>query len=149
MRLDLDTIAWERGKVALGEEWIAERCYADLIEATLPFEPELVFLDSGREVCLAHCRSRPSELLCGSQPIRDSTTLGGRSISTTRTGGVWGSFELTILAGSAPGPQLRARGASRSYSPLHVCVIRDSTNCPKHKFELDRRPVRIRCRRAG
>jgi adenylate kinase family enzyme len=77
--LDLDTIYWAPGKVAVErpaaqrladlrrfcdehESWVIEGCYADLIEATFPWRPELIFLDPGREVCLRHCRARPFEL---------------------------------------------------------------------------------------
>jgi adenylate kinase family enzyme len=75
--LDLDTVFW---KSALPEErpvaertaivqrfcgehesWIIEGCYADLIEACFPWSPELIFLDPGRNVCLANCRRRPHE----------------------------------------------------------------------------------------
>jgi len=75
--LDLDTVYWLPGqaverpsaeRVALVREfcqsnpsWIVEGCYADLIEAALPFGPELIFLDPGLDVCLARCRSRPFE----------------------------------------------------------------------------------------
>ena len=43
------------------DSWIIEGCYADLIEASFPWQPELVFLDPGRETCLANCRNRPHE----------------------------------------------------------------------------------------
>ncbi len=43
------------------ESWIIEGCYADLIEASFPWHPELIFLDPGLEKCIAHCRSRPWE----------------------------------------------------------------------------------------
>jgi len=76
--LDLDTFAWEPGQVAVPrdpalaaadvvafcaahEAWIIEGCYAELIRATLPHRPTLVFLDPGVETCLAHCRARPWE----------------------------------------------------------------------------------------
>ena len=75
--LDLDTVYWLPGqaverpsaeRVALVRDfcqsnppWIVEGCYADLIEAALPFGPELIFLDPGVEVCQAHCRNRPFE----------------------------------------------------------------------------------------
>lgn len=75
--LDLDTVYWQPGqaverppgeRVALVRDfcrshpsWIVEGCYADLIEAALPFGPELIFLDPGIEACQAHCRNRPFE----------------------------------------------------------------------------------------
>ena len=43
------------------DSWIIEGCYGDLIEASFPWQPELVFLDPGPEVCLANCRNRPHE----------------------------------------------------------------------------------------
>lgn len=76
--LDLDGIAWEpdapttlrapgeasRDVAAFcrdHEGWVVEGCYADLIRATLPFEPELIFLDPGEAQCLSNCRGRPWE----------------------------------------------------------------------------------------
>lgn len=76
--LDLDAIVWEPGKVAVArppeaaladlnafchgsESWIVEGCYADLIEATFRWQPELIFMNPGEEVCLRHCRVRPWE----------------------------------------------------------------------------------------
>lgn len=76
--LDLDTIAWEPGSFArlrpqrdlLGEVerfcssragWIVEGCYGDLIAAVLSWRPELIFMNPGEAVCLAHCRKRPWE----------------------------------------------------------------------------------------
>ena len=76
--LDLDTIYWVPGKVAVErpaterradlqrfcdeqESWVIEGCYADLIAAAFPWRPELILLDPGREVCLQHCRNRPFE----------------------------------------------------------------------------------------
>jgi adenylate kinase family enzyme len=74
--LDLDLIAWDRPgeRRALEESvveirafvdshdrWVVEGCYADLIEAVLPFCTELRFLNPGVEACIANCRSRPWE----------------------------------------------------------------------------------------
>ena len=76
--LDLDTVAWEPNKVAVGRaedasvsyvsafctsktSWVLEGCYANLIRAALPFMPILVFLDPGEERCISNCRSRPWE----------------------------------------------------------------------------------------
>lgn len=76
--LDLDTIVWEPGQIAVPrppeqaradllafidahEQWVAEGCYADLIEAALPSCTELVFMNPGREVCLENNRRRPWE----------------------------------------------------------------------------------------
>ena len=76
--LDLDTVAWEPGKIAVPrsyeeaasdvrefcmshESWIIEGCYAGLIEASFEFKPLLLVLDPGVERCLQNCRSRPWE----------------------------------------------------------------------------------------
>jgi len=76
--LDLDTVAWEPGKVAMPrdptvavadvrafciahEKWVVEGCYEALVEATLAFAPRLIFLDPGLEACLANCSVRPWE----------------------------------------------------------------------------------------
>lgn len=76
--LDLDTIVWEPGLIAVprapeqvraellafvegNESWIAEGCYGDLVEAALPFCSELVFMNPGLEVCLENNRRRPWE----------------------------------------------------------------------------------------
>ncbi len=76
--LDLDTLAWAPGKIAVARDlatacadvesfcaahpsWVIEGCYGRLVTATLEHSPFLVFLDPGREVCLANCRARPWE----------------------------------------------------------------------------------------
>lgn len=76
--LDLDTVAWEPGQVAVPREpavaagdvrafcagrdrWIVEGCYASLIEATFGYSPLLLFVEPGLEACLANCRRRPWE----------------------------------------------------------------------------------------
>ena len=76
--LDLDTIAWEPGQIAVArpmeaavsdvrefccsnDRWIVEGCYAELIDATLSFMPHLLVLDPGLEQCIANCRARPWE----------------------------------------------------------------------------------------
>ncbi len=76
--LDLDTIAWEPGKIAVPREpgqaagdvrafcnankdWIVEGCYASLISAALEYGPQLLVLDPGVDQCTANCRSRPWE----------------------------------------------------------------------------------------
>ncbi len=76
--LDLDSIAWEPKKIAVPRApeavladlnafckgsagWIVEGCYGDLIEAALRWDPQLVFVNPGEEVCLRHCRARPWE----------------------------------------------------------------------------------------
>jgi len=75
--LDLDLVFWQPGtaierpsadRIADVERfcrehdsWIIEGCYADLVAATLPWHPELVFMDPGRDTCIANCRRRSHE----------------------------------------------------------------------------------------
>jgi len=77
-RLDLDTVAWKSGQVAVARDpalaqteverfcrshahWVVEGCYASLVRVALAFRPKLIWLDPGTEACLANCRSRPWE----------------------------------------------------------------------------------------
>ena len=76
--LDLDTIVWEPGQVAVQRShamiaasldaflaahanWVIEGCYGELVQAVAPHCSELVFLNPGREACLANNRRRPWE----------------------------------------------------------------------------------------
>jgi adenylate kinase family enzyme len=76
--LDLDTIAWEPGKVAVArgaddaaadlrgfceahEHWVIEGCYGNLARVAFERSPVLLFLEPGVEACLANCRNRPWE----------------------------------------------------------------------------------------
>ena len=76
--LDLDTVAWEPGKIAVardpqvalaqvrdycstGPRWVVEGCYAGLIRATLDEADLLLFLEPGVLACRANCHSRPWE----------------------------------------------------------------------------------------
>lgn len=76
--LDLDTVAWEPGKIAVaraplaaaedvnafcatGHRWVVEGCYAELARAALPYATLLLFLEPGVDVCIANCRNRPWE----------------------------------------------------------------------------------------
>lgn len=76
--LDLDTVAWEPGKIAVAREprlalaqvraycadtahWVVEGCYAGLIRATLQEADLLLFLEPGARACHANCHSRPWE----------------------------------------------------------------------------------------
>ena len=76
--LDLDTIYFEPGLVAVQrpmplvladlhafigahEQWVVEGCYGDVIEAALPACSELVFMNPGKETCLANNGRRPWE----------------------------------------------------------------------------------------
>jgi adenylate kinase family enzyme len=76
--LDLDSVAWEPGKIAVARDpmvaavdvtsfceaspnWVVEGCYGNLIAATLQYSPVLLFVEPGVEMCLANCRARPWE----------------------------------------------------------------------------------------
>ncbi|HEY7640388.1 MAG TPA: hypothetical protein VH814_11730 [Steroidobacteraceae bacterium] len=76
--LDLDTVAWEPGKVAVARDpdaaaddvrsfcsasdrWVVEGCYAGLVRTALGYSPVLLFLEPGVDACLENCRSRPWE----------------------------------------------------------------------------------------
>jgi adenylate kinase family enzyme len=76
--LDLDTIAWVPGKIAVPRDpqqaeddlrafcsshqsFVVEGCYETLIPATFPFRPTLIFLDVDVETCVRHCLDRPFE----------------------------------------------------------------------------------------
>ncbi|WP_374353451.1 hypothetical protein [Chitinimonas sp.] len=77
-RLDLDTLYWEPGQIAVARpielasadlarfcanhaSWVIEGCYTSLIEVALGFSPTLVFLDLDAEQCQHNCRQRPWE----------------------------------------------------------------------------------------
>lgn len=77
-RLELDTIVWETGRIAVRRApeaiaeslraflsshaaWVIEGCDGELIEAASPHCTELVFLNPGVEACLRHNRARPYE----------------------------------------------------------------------------------------
>lgn len=75
-RLSLDEVAFSGGTerrplqdsiedvkhwISRHSSWIIEGCYADIIEPVLIHCDELIFLNPGVEVCVAHCRSRPWE----------------------------------------------------------------------------------------
>ncbi len=76
--LDLDSIVWEAGKVAVQRpmadiraslesflathlEWVIEGCYGELIELAAPHCSALVFLNPGKDACLANNLNRPWE----------------------------------------------------------------------------------------
>ena len=77
-QLDLDSVAWVRGKIAVAcpaedaladvqsfcssnRQWVVEGCYTSLIERALLFRPLLLFLNPGVEHCIANCQARPWE----------------------------------------------------------------------------------------
>lgn len=76
--LDLDTIVWEPGRIAeprpirqvrddldaflaRHDAWVIEGCYGELVAHAAHACTELVFLNPGREACLANNRRRPWE----------------------------------------------------------------------------------------
>ena len=76
--LDLDTVAWEPGTIAVPrsaeasardvtafcssrDRWVVEGCYAGLVQETLEHSPILLFVDPGVDACLANCGRRPWE----------------------------------------------------------------------------------------
>jgi len=76
--LDLDSIVWEAGQIAVQrsadaiaaslrqflaehEAWIVEGCYGELIEVATTHCTELIFLNPGLAGCLANNRRRPWE----------------------------------------------------------------------------------------
>jgi adenylate kinase family enzyme len=76
--LDLDTIVWEPGQIAVPRDpqaiaaslyaflaaeprWVIEGCYGELVESAAPHCTELIFLNPGRDACLANNRRRPWE----------------------------------------------------------------------------------------
>lgn len=47
--------------ISENESWIIEGCYSDIIDSILAECEELIFLNPGIYVCVAHCRARPWE----------------------------------------------------------------------------------------
>lgn len=76
--LDLDSIVWEPGKIAVQRDpqaveaslsafvarhpaWVIEGCYGDLVQSVAAHCTRLVFLNPGVEACLANNLRRPWE----------------------------------------------------------------------------------------
>lgn len=76
--LDLDSIVWEPAKIAVARDpttvaadldafidahadWVIEGCYGELVQTAAAYCSELVFLNPGREACLASNAQRPWE----------------------------------------------------------------------------------------
>ena len=76
--LDLDSIVWEPGQIAVQRQvadisaslatflaenrrWVVEGCYGDLVNAASSHCTKLVFLNPGLETCLEHNQARPWE----------------------------------------------------------------------------------------
>ena len=98
--LDLDTVAWERGKVAVArapdaavrdvqafceasESWVVEGCYAGLVRAALAYSPVLLFIEPGVEACVANWSTTRARATSRSlRTKRCSTSIPGRSTSS-------------------------------------------------------------------
>ncbi len=78
VHLDLDSLVWEPGKIAVArpvddavadlliflnntDNWVIEGCYGDFVEAAMPFCREFVFMNPGKDACVAHNQGRPWE----------------------------------------------------------------------------------------
>jgi adenylate kinase family enzyme len=76
--LDLDSIVWEPGQIAVQRKpeavaaslaaflaengrWVVEGCYGELVEQASGHCTEMVFLNPGLQTCLEHNRGRPWE----------------------------------------------------------------------------------------
>lgn len=76
--LDLDTLAWQPSTppnrkllsesfsdisqfINAHESWVIEGCYSDLLELTLPFTNEIIFMNLPIEVCIENAKNRPWE----------------------------------------------------------------------------------------
>lgn len=76
--LDLDSIVWEPGRIAVmrppdaiisdlrsfldrEQDWVIEGCYGELVEAAAPQCTQLVFLNPGLDACLRNNERRPWE----------------------------------------------------------------------------------------
>lgn len=76
--LDLDSIVWEPGQIAVQRQpqaiaaslasflaengsWVVEGCYGELVVSASTHCTELVFLNPGLQTCLEHNRTRPWE----------------------------------------------------------------------------------------
>jgi adenylate kinase family enzyme len=91
--LDLDTLVWERGRIAIPRpaqaveldlehflnkrsRWVIEGCYSEWVEFASRRCTELIFLNPGEAVCLAHCRTRPWEPHKYASPAEQDEKLG-------------------------------------------------------------------------
>ena len=78
MHLDLDSIVWEPGQIAVPRSpelvvaslqgfidvhpaWVIEGCYGELVRIALAHCTRLIFLNPGMDACLAHNLRRPWE----------------------------------------------------------------------------------------
>jgi len=92
--LDLDSIVWEPGDAAVQREamatraslaefiaghpaWVIEGCYGDLAEAASVHCTQLVFLNPGKEACLANNLRRPWEPHKYATPEAQDAMLAG------------------------------------------------------------------------
>ena len=91
--LDLDTVMWEPGKIAVARSpeaarsdlnafcsaknhWIVEGCYASLVDTALEYSPRLIFLNPGENQCISNCRARPWEAHKYQIPSRARSAAG-------------------------------------------------------------------------
>ena len=91
--LDLDTIVWEPGQVAVQrrpeeiaaslhafidaeDRWVIEGCYGELVEVASHHCTELVFLNPGCDACLANNLLRPWEPHKYASPEEQNLMLG-------------------------------------------------------------------------
>lgn len=78
IHLDLDSIVWEPGRIAVQRDpqailaslmefiaahpsWVIEGCYGELVQAASGLCSQLIFLNPGQEACLANNLCRPWE----------------------------------------------------------------------------------------
>jgi len=76
--LELDTVVWEPGQIAVerprdairadverflasNEQWVVEGCYGELVELVLGRCTHAIFLNPGLDACVANNRRRPWE----------------------------------------------------------------------------------------
>jgi adenylate kinase family enzyme len=137
--LDLDTVAWVAGQIAVPkpsdeaenevrsfcaahENWIVEGCYANLVDAALAFSPKLLFLNPGEEQCVANCRARPWEPhkydSREDQDARLHLLLSWVSDYYRRTGEMSLAGHVSCFAGYA-GPKRELRAAPVLTPPSH------------------------------
>jgi adenylate kinase family enzyme len=90
--LDLDSIVWEPGKIAVqrapdliarllqdfiatNATWVIEGCYGELVEAASHASSQMVFLNPGLDACIANNLNRPWEPHKYSSLERQNTML--------------------------------------------------------------------------
>lgn len=91
--LDLDSIVWEPGRIAVARSpeavradldafveahahWVIEGCYGELVSIAATQADELVFLNPGIDACLAHNRRRTWEPHKYASPAEQDSMFG-------------------------------------------------------------------------